>query len=124
MSGPFKDFAELRDLLDALCEESITQQQLQRLEELVLGHPEAEAFYVQYMSMFAGLDRHFAGLPAPTEQVLRQRLRSRPAETQSAQMAPAQATDQQRLSRSVGKLHRGTTSSTTKSLPRATRSAS
>lgn len=55
--------AELRPLLDALCEESITAPQLARLEELVLNHPEAEAFYVQFMSFHADLIGHFAGLP-------------------------------------------------------------
>ena len=39
---PFQDLAELRALLDALCEESITPEQVGRLEELVLAHPEAE----------------------------------------------------------------------------------
>ena len=43
MSRPF-DPEELRALLDALCEETISPEQVRRLEELVLGHPEAEAF--------------------------------------------------------------------------------
>ena len=34
--------AELRALLDALCEESITPEQLRRFKELVLAHPEAD----------------------------------------------------------------------------------
>lgn len=55
--------AELQPLLDALCEESITASQLARLEELVLNHPEAEAFYVRFMSFHADLIGHFAGLP-------------------------------------------------------------
>jgi ferric-dicitrate binding protein FerR (iron transport regulator) len=63
MSGPLEDLTELRTLLEALCEESITPEQVARLEELVLAHPEAEAFYVQYMSLQADLARHF-GLPA------------------------------------------------------------
>ena len=51
---------ELQALLDALCEESISAEQIGRLEQLVLGHPEAEARYVQYMSLVADLSRHFA----------------------------------------------------------------
>jgi len=56
--------AELRPLLDALCEQSITAAQLARLEELVLNHPEAEAFYIQFMSFQADLIGHITGLPA------------------------------------------------------------
>jgi hypothetical protein len=59
MTRSFEDFAELRSLLDALCEETITAEQLQRLEQLILGHPEAEAYYVQLMSLHADLVRHF-----------------------------------------------------------------
>jgi hypothetical protein len=54
------DPGELRELLDALVEESIALDQMRRLEALVLNHPEAEAFYVQYVSMAADLGRHFA----------------------------------------------------------------
>ncbi len=57
--------AELQPLLDALCDESITPEQVRRLEALVLAHPEAEARYVQYMSLQADLIRQFAGRPAP-----------------------------------------------------------
>jgi hypothetical protein len=57
--------AELRLLLDALCEESITAEQLARLEELVLAHPEAEAYYVRFMSFFADLSRAVAVAPVP-----------------------------------------------------------
>src|SRR5262249_7730853 len=59
----FTQHDELRALVDALCEEAISPDQLRRLEELVLAHPEAEAFYVQRMSMHADLIRHFRGLP-------------------------------------------------------------
>src|SRR5207245_45590 len=69
MSQPLGDFDELRGLLDALCEETITPEQVARLEELVLRHPEAEAFYVQYMALYADLARHFSA-PATTEQSL------------------------------------------------------
>ncbi len=58
--------AELRLLLDRLCEESIAPEQVQRLEELVLNHPEAEAHYIQFMSFYADLIHHVAGLPAPS----------------------------------------------------------
>ena len=63
--------AELRPLLDALCEQTITPEQLKRLEELVLTHPEAEAFYVQYMSFAADVVRTAARLPHPAEPVAR-----------------------------------------------------
>src|SRR5262249_25220536 len=62
--------AELRTLLDALCEESITPEQLARLEELVLAHPEAEAFYVQFMSFHADLVRAI-GLSGRVEETVR-----------------------------------------------------
>jgi hypothetical protein len=78
MTRPFQEFAELRTLLDALCEESISAEQLRRLEELVLAHPEAEAYYVQYMSLFADLSRHFAVQPARPEVSLRERVGAAP----------------------------------------------
>ena len=65
--------AELRGLLDALCEESITPDQLQRLEQLVLTHPEAEAYYVQFMSFYSDLVRNVAGLPGRAERSVRER---------------------------------------------------
>jgi hypothetical protein len=73
MTRPFHAFAELGALLDALCEETITPEQLRRLEELVLAHPEAEAYYVQFMSQQADLVAHFGVLPVPTEARLRDR---------------------------------------------------
>ena len=57
--------AELQPLLDALCEETISPEQLHRLEELVLMHPEAEEHYIRFMSFFADLIGHVAGLPEP-----------------------------------------------------------
>ena len=74
MSPAFGNLDELRELLDALCEESSSAEQLRRLEELVLAHPEAEAYYVQYMSLYADLGRHFATLPGAAAQSLRERL--------------------------------------------------
>jgi hypothetical protein len=69
---------ELEALLNALCEESITPEQVRRLEEIVLAHPEAEGHYVQYMSLVADLSRHFATTPPPTEQVLRAKVEAEP----------------------------------------------
>jgi hypothetical protein len=57
MTPPFPHFGELQSLLDALCEEAITAGQMRRLEDLVLRDPEAEAFYLQYVGMVAGLHR-------------------------------------------------------------------
>jgi hypothetical protein len=71
--------AELRPLLEALCEETITPEQLARLEELVLAHPEAEAYYIQFMSFHADLIRTVAGFPERVEQSVRERT-SAPAE--------------------------------------------
>src|SRR5262249_45654048 len=59
-------------------EESITAAQVRRLEELVLAHPEAEAYYVQYRSLYADLSRHFAVLPATPEESPRDHLRPVP----------------------------------------------
>ena len=74
MSAPFDGFAELRTLLDALCEESITPEQFRRLEELLLTHPEAEAYYVQFMGLYAALGRHFTAPPGLAAQSLRERV--------------------------------------------------
>lgn len=68
MTGPFPESAEwkaeMSGLLDALCEESITPEQVQRLERLVLTVPQAEAYYLQYMSLFADVSRRFT-VPNP-----------------------------------------------------------
>jgi hypothetical protein len=74
MTWSMQSFAEVRQLLDALCEETISPEQLRRLEELILAHPEAEAYYVQYMGMIADLARHFALPAGATEESLRGRL--------------------------------------------------
>jgi hypothetical protein len=74
MTRPPLDLADLRALLDALCEESITAEQLRRLEELVLAHPEAEAYYVQYMSLHADLAGCFGVSPNRTGETLRRRV--------------------------------------------------
>jgi hypothetical protein len=74
MIRPFPEFDEFRALLDALCEESITPEQVRRLEELILTRPEAEAYYVQYMSLFADLAGRFGVMPARAERSLRDRV--------------------------------------------------
>ena len=56
-------FAELRALLEAVCEESVTPAQMARLEALVLADPEAEAFYITYLHMQADLVREFGVAP-------------------------------------------------------------
>src|SRR3954453_19307726 len=81
MSRPSEGFAELRGLLDALCEESITDGQLRRLEEILLNDPEAEAYYVQYLGFFADLGRHFRAAPVAAERSLRHRLGDEAADT-------------------------------------------
>ncbi len=52
---------EVRTLLDALCEETITPEQMARLEALILADPAAEAFYIEFMHMQAGFLREFGG---------------------------------------------------------------
>jgi hypothetical protein len=84
MTQPLSVLVELRALLEALCEESITPEQVRRLEALVLSHPEAEAYYVQYMSLHADLIGHFGALPARTEQSLRDRAGLGPGQSAGA----------------------------------------
>ena len=49
--------AELRELLEALCEEQITPEQIARLEAIVLADPRAEEFCITYMAIQADLVR-------------------------------------------------------------------
>jgi hypothetical protein len=76
MTRPFQDFVELCALLDALCEESCTPEQIRRLEELIRAHPQAEAYYIQYMNFHANLAHHFrvnaaaSSLPASPSDVV------------------------------------------------------
>ena len=72
MSRSLPGPAELRGLLDALCDETITPEQTRRLEELVLTDPEAAAGYVQYMSFAADLGRQCGGHSHDPDYVLRQ----------------------------------------------------
>ncbi len=53
--------SEVRKLLDSLCDETITPEQMGRLEELILSDPAAEALYIEYMQMHAGFLREFGG---------------------------------------------------------------
>jgi hypothetical protein len=93
MNGPFQDqeMLELRSLLDALCEDSISTEQMQRLEQLVLNHPQAEAYYVQYMSLHADLVGHFGALPAKMEESLRCRIGAEQPSRERTQPALAAA---------------------------------
>ncbi len=50
---------ELRALLDALCEERTTPEQMRRLEELLSASPEAVVYYVQYMHLVADVEKYF-----------------------------------------------------------------
>ena len=59
MIDPIPEDDELHQLLDALCEETISLDQMRRLEEILLTNPQAEAYYVQYMTQFADLRRYF-----------------------------------------------------------------
>ncbi|MBI1371703.1 MAG: hypothetical protein GC159_02940 [Phycisphaera sp.] len=53
--------ADLRELLDALCEESITDEQASRLERMLAEDEAARRFYVEYMGMYASLERYVVG---------------------------------------------------------------
>lgn len=87
MTHPFEHFEELHALLNALCEETITPEQLRRLEELVLSHPEAETCYVQVMFQHADLIGHFRSLPSPVQDLLREHSGAEAAETLPVQTA-------------------------------------
>lgn len=71
---PFPEHDELRALLDALCEDRITPVQIERLESLVLNQPQAEAYYLQYIGMFAELSNTLSTSPILSERALRRRL--------------------------------------------------
>jgi hypothetical protein len=105
MNRPSEEFTELRALLDALCEESITADQLRRLEELLLTDPQAEAYYVQYLSFFADLGRHVAGRPVAAERSVRHRAGDEAADVTPAQPAPVATAD--RPTRSARRSRRG-----------------
>lgn len=52
-------FAELTELISALCDETITDTQFARLNELLEKDPEARSYYAIYMDMHCGLNRHW-----------------------------------------------------------------
>jgi ferric-dicitrate binding protein FerR (iron transport regulator) len=55
MSSTWQGFEELQPLCEAAIEERLTPEQLQRLEQLVLEHPEARRLYVEYLHQHASL---------------------------------------------------------------------
>ena len=60
--------AELRGLIEALCEETIDADNVARLEAFVRADPDARAFYITYMHMHAELVRELGGAePVPGE---------------------------------------------------------
>jgi hypothetical protein len=92
MTAPLENYDELRPLLDALCEETITAEQVRRLEELVLAHPEAESFYVQYLHLHADVSQHFAVMPVSMIEALRSRLGA-PGPEEGTERREAQTTE-------------------------------
>lgn len=72
MSFPEAD--EFRALLDRLFEDRITPQEVARLEELMLARPEAEAYYVQSLGLYADLAHALAAPTKSAEEALRRRL--------------------------------------------------
>src|SRR5262245_19473848 len=83
MTRPFRELAELQALLDALCEESITPEQVRCMEGLVLTYPEAEARYIQFLSLHADLADHFGVLRARTRWPLYGRAGAGPGDGQT-----------------------------------------
>ena len=66
MSPTADGFAELREILEALCEERLTAAQTVRLEELALHDTSARRFYLEYIELHGNLhwdaaQGHFAG---------------------------------------------------------------
>src|SRR5262249_31842971 len=53
--------AELRGLVEALCEESIAPEQMARLEEILRADPEAEEFYISSILVQSKLLQAFGG---------------------------------------------------------------
>ena len=61
-------FRELSQLLGLFCEAQLTTEQANRLEELVLEHEEAKAFYVQYLHLHSTLLWDAALHPLPSSE--------------------------------------------------------
>ena len=59
--------SELFELLEALCEATITSEQFVRLQTLIRSDPRAQALYVEYMTFSADLKKT---LPAHSDDVL------------------------------------------------------
>lgn len=57
---------ELRSLVEALCEETITPEQMSRLEAILWADPEAELHYLEHMQVHSDLIREFGGARAGT----------------------------------------------------------
>ena len=61
MTRELDEFEELRGLLEALFEERIIPDQVERLGEILLSDPKLEEMYITYMTMQADLVREFGG---------------------------------------------------------------
>jgi hypothetical protein len=55
--------AELRELLEAFCEERLSPEQTARLDELVRHDPAAREFYIDYVWLHVGVGRQFGAHP-------------------------------------------------------------
>jgi hypothetical protein len=62
--GPEFPDGELLTLLDAVCDETATAEQVRRLEDRIRADPAVEALFVQYLGQWANVRRHFARSPA------------------------------------------------------------
>ena len=59
------EFADLRGLIDRVCEELVTADEMRQLENYLRADPAAEAFYVQVMAEHADLRRRLGRRPVP-----------------------------------------------------------
>ncbi|WP_437201124.1 LamG-like jellyroll fold domain-containing protein [Planctomicrobium sp. SH664] len=67
----FPEYDEVRLLLEAVCEQTILPGEMQRLEQILMLRPEAEAFYIQYMNLNAELIQSLSSPVILVEQLLR-----------------------------------------------------
>ena len=65
---------ELRDLIDALCEDTLTDESAARLEALVVEHDEACRYYLDYLNLHGALSLENGGDPFDAAPTLRQPL--------------------------------------------------
>ncbi len=63
MPDDFTPTDELQSLLDAMCDESINDEQTKRLEEILSSDENALEFYIQYLWMNEGIARISSGIP-------------------------------------------------------------